>query len=53
MIKNSLVGFGMINLVLGNVWGKYNNECFSIGCMFEKQFLFELFENCKVYDGLE
>ena len=53
MTKNSLAGFGTINSVPGNAWGKYNNECSSTGCMLEKQLLFELLENCKAYDGLE
>ena len=53
MTRNSLAGFGTINPVPGNAWGKYTSECSSTGCMIEKQFLLELLENCKAYDGLE
>ena len=53
MTKNSLAGFDTINSVPGNAWGKYTSECSSTGCMIEKQFLLELLENCKAYDGLE
>ncbi len=53
MTKNSLAGFGTINSVPGNAWGKYGSECSSTGCMIEKKFLLELLESCKAYDGLE
>lgn len=53
MTKNSLAGFGTIDPVPGNAWGKYTSECSSTGCMLEKQLLLELLENCKAYDGLE
>ena len=53
MTNNSLAGFSTINPVPGNAWGKYTNECSSTGCMIKKQFLLELLENCKAYDGLE
>ena len=53
MEKNSLAGFGTINSVAGNAWGKYSSECSSTGCMIDKKILLELLENCKAYDGLE
>ena len=53
MTRTSLAGFGTINSVPGNAWGKYTSECSSTGCMIEKQFLLELLANCKAYDGLE
>ena len=31
MEKNSLAGFGTINSVAGNAWGKYSSECSSTG----------------------
>ena len=53
MAKNSLAGFGTINSVPGNAWGKYSSECSSTGCMIDKKLLLELLKNCKAYDGLE
>ena len=53
MAENSLAGFGTINSVPGNAWGKYSSECSSTGCMIDKKELLELLKNCKAYDGLE
>jgi len=53
MTQNSLAGFGTINALPGNAWGIYTSKCSSTGCMLEKEFLLELLENCKAYDGLE
>ena len=53
MLKNSLAGFGTINSVPGNAWGKYSSECSSTGCMIDKKLLLEFLKDCKAYDGLE